>query len=97
MIDPFAVEVAERVGRRVRRRRRAIDMTQEELAFRAGIHRTQITLIEKGRRMPYLYTLVKIAGGLGISTCQLFEGITWAPDEQVGSFGADLIGGPDDG
>ncbi len=52
-------------------------MTQEVLAFRAGIHRTQITLIEKGRRMPYLYTLVKIAGALEVSTCQLLEGVEW--------------------
>jgi transcriptional regulator with XRE-family HTH domain len=76
-MDPFAAEVAEHVGRRVRRRRRAIDMTQEALAFRAGVHRTQITLIESGRRMPYPYTLVKIAGGLAVSTGRLFEGIEW--------------------
>jgi transcriptional regulator with XRE-family HTH domain len=96
-MDPFAAEIAERVGRRIRRRRRAIDMTQEELAFRAGIHRTQITLIEKGRRMPYPYTLIKIAAGLGISTCQLFEGITWAPEEQVGSFVVDPMENTEDG
>jgi transcriptional regulator with XRE-family HTH domain len=80
-MDEFALRVALQVGRRVRRRRRAIDMTQEDLAFRAGIHRTQITLIERGRRMPYLYTLIKIAGGLEVSTCELFEGLEWEVSE----------------
>ena len=63
-MDEFAAEVAERIGRRIRRRRRAIDMTQEELAFRAGVHRTQITLIERGRRQPGIETVVRLAGAL---------------------------------
>jgi transcriptional regulator with XRE-family HTH domain len=80
-MDEFALRVSLHIGRRVRRRRRLIDMTQEDLAFRAGVHRTQITLIERGRRMPYPYTLVKIAGGLEVPTCHLFEGIEWEVDE----------------
>jgi transcriptional regulator with XRE-family HTH domain len=54
-------------------------MTQEELAFRAAIHRTQISFIEGGKRMPRLDTLVKLAGALEVSVSTLVEGITWEP------------------
>jgi transcriptional regulator with XRE-family HTH domain len=80
-MEGFADRVAEHVGRRIRRRRRAIDMTQERLAERAGIHRTEITLIESGRRMPLTYTLIKLAAGLGVSVDQLVAGIEWEPAE----------------
>jgi transcriptional regulator with XRE-family HTH domain len=75
----FTVEVTRQVGRRIRRRRRFIDMTQEELAFRSEVHRTQFSLIENGRRMPRLDTLIRIGTALDLSPCQLLEGIRWEP------------------
>jgi transcriptional regulator with XRE-family HTH domain len=78
-MDPFATEVTRQVGRRVRRRRRHLDLTQEELALRSGVHRTQFTLIENGRRMPKLHTLIKIAIVLDVSPGQLLEGIRPEP------------------
>ncbi len=78
-MDVLAVEVTEQVARRIRRRRRWLDMTQEELAHRASVHRTQIPLIERGRRMPKLHTLIEIATVLDLSPCQLLEGIDWSP------------------
>ncbi len=76
-METFDSRVREQLGRRVRRRRRAIDMTQEELAHRAGIHRTQISLIEKGVRLPLTSTLIRLAAGLGVSVDQLVVGIEW--------------------
>jgi transcriptional regulator with XRE-family HTH domain len=78
-MDWLAAEVTEQVARRIRRRRRFLDMTQGELARRAGIHRTQIPLIEGGLRMPRLHTLIKLGAALDISPCQLLEGIRWEP------------------
>jgi transcriptional regulator with XRE-family HTH domain len=78
-MDALAAEVTAQVARRIRRRRRYLDMTQEELAHRASIHRTQIPLIEGGRRMPKLHTLIRIGTALDISPCQLLEGIEWKP------------------
>jgi transcriptional regulator with XRE-family HTH domain len=46
-------------------------ITQETLADRAGIHRTQITLLESGRRDPQLTTFVKLAGSCGVSADEL--------------------------
>jgi transcriptional regulator with XRE-family HTH domain len=76
-MDEFAARVAVQLGRRVRRRRRAIDLTQEALAERAGVHRTQISLIESGKRTPMTPTLIKLAAGLGVSVEQLLAGIGW--------------------
>ncbi len=40
-----------RFAANLRRLRDEADLSQEELAFRAAIHRTQISLLEGGRRM----------------------------------------------
>jgi transcriptional regulator with XRE-family HTH domain len=54
-------------------------ITQETLADRAGIHRTQITLLESGRRDPQLTTFVKLAGSCGVSADELLGPIRWEP------------------
>jgi transcriptional regulator with XRE-family HTH domain len=74
-MEGFAAEVTRQVGRRIRRRRRYLDLTQEEVALRASVHRTQMTLIERGHRMPRLHTLILICTALDISPCQLLEGV----------------------
>jgi transcriptional regulator with XRE-family HTH domain len=66
-MDEFWALVAAQVGRRVRRRRRALDMSQATLAAEAGIHRTQISSFERGKRMPRLDTLILLARALGVS------------------------------
>jgi transcriptional regulator with XRE-family HTH domain len=72
-----AKQVAVIVGPRIRRIRRGLDMSQEALADNAGIHRTQMTGFEWGERLPHLDTLIKLAGGLGVSPCVLIDGIVW--------------------
>jgi transcriptional regulator with XRE-family HTH domain len=59
--------------------RKAADLSQEELSFRAAVHRTQISLIEGGHRMPRLDTLIKLAGALGVTLQELMKGISWDP------------------
>jgi transcriptional regulator with XRE-family HTH domain len=79
--------ISSRFARNLRRLREAHGLNQEELAVRADIHRTQISLIEGGRRMPRLDTLVKLAGALGVTANDLLDGIAWEPTEQRrGSF-----------
>ena len=52
-------------------------LTQGELAARAEIHRTQISLIESGRRAPRLPTLISIAGALEVPITDLLAGISY--------------------
>jgi transcriptional regulator with XRE-family HTH domain len=74
-MDEFATQVAGHVGGRIRRRRRAMDITQEELAFRSGVHRTRISAIEHGKVMPRLDTLILLARALEVADAQLLAGI----------------------
>jgi transcriptional regulator with XRE-family HTH domain len=76
-MDASARQVAAIVGRRIRRIRRGLEMSLEALADNAGIHRTQMTRIEWGEQLPRLDTVIKLAGGLGVSPWVLLEGITW--------------------
>ncbi len=76
-MDTSAKRVAAIVGPRIRRIRRGLDMSQEALADNAEIHRTQMTGIEWGERLPRVDSLVKLAGGLGVSPCVLIDGIVW--------------------
>jgi transcriptional regulator with XRE-family HTH domain len=56
--------------------RKKAGISQEELAFRAGIHRTEVSLIERGLREPRLETLLKLARGLEVRPATLIEGIS---------------------
>jgi transcriptional regulator with XRE-family HTH domain len=69
----------ERFGENLLRIRQARKLSQESLAERAAVHRTQITLIENGRRQPGVETVARLAGALEVSTESLFEGIRWDP------------------
>jgi transcriptional regulator with XRE-family HTH domain len=76
-MDEFDARLAYVLGRRIRRSRRDQDLSQEAVAWVAGIHRMQISLYEHGQRMPLLATFVRLAGGLGVSPCTLLDGIAW--------------------
>jgi transcriptional regulator with XRE-family HTH domain len=80
--DDFAERVRSLIGARIRWIRRDQELSQEALAFRASVHRTQITLIERGLRMSGPDTLIKIAGSLGVSFPVLTEGVAWEIDDR---------------
>ena len=77
----MASPMSGRFAANLRSLREEADLSQEELAFRAAMHRTQISLLEGGGRMPRVETLVKLAGGLGAN--DLLDGIDWDPIEAV--------------
>ena len=69
----------ERFGENLLRIRQARKLSQESLAELAAVHRTQITLIENGKRQPGVETVARLAGALEVSIESLFEGIRWDP------------------
>ena len=73
------VDLAERFADNLLHLRQGRKLSQEELAARASIHRTQISLMESGRRLPRLDTLIKLAGALEVEIPRLVEGISWEP------------------
>ena len=81
------MSVAKQFGANLSRLRERAEITQEELAFRASLHRTEIGLLERGGRTPKIDTLAKLAGALEVEPGALFEGIRWEPgDVRLGSF-----------
>ncbi len=47
--------------------------SQEELGFRADVHRTQISLIESGQRFPKIGTALKLAAALEVELSTLLR------------------------
>lgn len=75
-----AVECARRIGQNVVEFRGKRDLTQTATAERAGLHRTEVSLIERGQRVPRLDTIVKLAGALQVEPCALLVGMAWKLD-----------------
>lgn len=63
-------------GRNVRRIRLIRYLSQEDLAEKAGLHRTYIGSIERGERNVSLNNIVIIAQALNTPIDELFRGIT---------------------
>lgn len=67
------VEFLRRFGEHLRRCRVARNLTQEEIAAKAGFSRSYYTEIETGRRNPSLLNLKKLADCLEISLSELLD------------------------
>jgi transcriptional regulator with XRE-family HTH domain len=81
------MDVAARFGENLVRCRLEADLSQEELAHNASLHRTEVGLLERGARVPRIDTLVKLAGALSVEPSRLIEGIDWTPGRvTAGSF-----------
>jgi transcriptional regulator with XRE-family HTH domain len=59
-------------GGRLRALRRQAGLSQEELADRAGLHRTYVSSVERGRRNISLATIHSLADALGIEARDFF-------------------------
>lgn len=73
------MNVAERFGENLARIRREADVSQDELAARASVHRTAISQLERGLHVTRIDTLVKLAASLEASPAELLAGIVWKP------------------
>jgi two-component system, response regulator len=70
------IDVQKQFGTSVRAWRGRLGLSQEELAERAGLHRTYVCDIERGARNVSLKSIEKLAGALNISASVLFNGVT---------------------
>lgn len=60
-------------GLKVKQRRKELGISQEELAYRAGFHRTYIGMIERAERNITLSNLKRLADALGVGLKELFN------------------------
>ncbi len=69
------MEPQELFGENVRRVRLRANLSQMELSERSGLHMTEISRLERGRREPRLGTIVQVARALDVSVTELLAGI----------------------
>ncbi|MDP3495567.1 MAG: helix-turn-helix transcriptional regulator [Hyphomonadaceae bacterium] len=67
------MSVAKRVGANLRRVREAQGISQEDLADRAGLHRTYVSGVERGVRNPTVKVLDKTAKALKVKPSVFLE------------------------
>lgn len=70
-------ELGRRIGGRIRKLRTSAERkwTQEELAERANLSVSFLSMVERGERVPHVHTLADLAAALGIRLRDLFDGV----------------------
>jgi transcriptional regulator with XRE-family HTH domain len=63
----------QRLGDRVRERRLAMNLTQEALGEKCGLHRTFVGSVERGERNAAILSLRKIAKALRVTPDELLR------------------------
>jgi transcriptional regulator with XRE-family HTH domain len=63
----------EAFGKVLKEIRHERSLSQEELGFESGYHRTYISLLERGRKSPSLNTIFQLATALGIPPSEILR------------------------
>ena len=66
-------DIRHRFGYAVKTRREHLGLNQEELAERAGIHRTYLSDVERGGRNLSLVNIERLADALSLRLSELFR------------------------
>ena len=69
----FSGDIRIKVGNRIRQLRKELLLSQESLAFEAGLDRTYIASVENGKRNLSIMSLEKITVALECSMAEFFE------------------------
>lgn len=70
-MDKEAKKLLKQFGDNIKKKRKELDLTQEELADKASIERSYMGTIERGERNPTLLKVYRIARALAISIKEL--------------------------
>ena len=69
---PLETDIRVRFGQRLRELRHGRGLSQEELAFKAGLHRTYVSSAERGQRNVGLINVERLAQALDIDIRDFF-------------------------
>jgi transcriptional regulator with XRE-family HTH domain len=61
------------LGSNLRAARKKLHLTQEEVANRSGVHATEVSRIEAGKRDPQVSTLLRLAKAVEVPPGRLLE------------------------
>ncbi|MDP6568344.1 MAG: helix-turn-helix transcriptional regulator [Candidatus Marinimicrobia bacterium] len=67
------MDIKQKIGERIKELRKHAGISQEKLAFKAGIDRTYINGVENGRRNISIKNIEKIAEALSITLSDFFD------------------------
>ena len=69
------------IGKQIRKRRRELDLTQEELSELLGLSPGHLGTLERGWKLPSLETFIRICNVLGVSSDRLLSGVLSAESQ----------------
>lgn len=75
MDDAEREALQKRIGQNIATTRRQLQLTQEGLAERSGLHPVEVGRAERGKRDMRVSTLVRLARGLGVSSSELLANV----------------------
>jgi transcriptional regulator with XRE-family HTH domain len=67
------MDIRQQFAANVKRLRKVKNLSQEQLAFETGIHRTYISGVERSIRNPTIVIVDRIANALGVEPMELFR------------------------
>lgn len=73
--SPEKMRFTNKVAEHVRKVREHKHVSQEDLAFKAGLNPAYVSHLERGVYSPTLYVFWKLAKALGMSVSELLKGI----------------------
>ena len=65
--------ISKKLGLIIQKLRKDANISQEELAFKAGVHRTYIGMVERGEKNITILNLKKISNALEIQISEIFK------------------------
>jgi transcriptional regulator with XRE-family HTH domain len=69
------------MGDRIRVRRRELGISQEDLGYRSGLHRTYVGHLERGEVNASLLNILKVAAALDTDAGDLLRGLAATIDD----------------
>jgi transcriptional regulator with XRE-family HTH domain len=61
------------LGTNLREARRRLSLTQEDVADRSGVHATEVSRIEAGKRDPRVSTVIRLARAVELEPAELLK------------------------
>lgn len=90
------IDVKKQFGAAIRLHRSKLGISQEELAERAGLHRTYVSDVERGARNVSLESIQRLAEALEVSLSVLFLRLGHSPNSRESSYRNEKTSDPSD-
>lgn len=72
-VESSAISLASRLAANISQRRKALSLTQAQLAERLGVDTETLSRFERGKHLPSLVTLEKLANSLHMTVAELLS------------------------